>query len=254
MATFPHRFVVATYNIWERARWPERREPLQEYLRLTTPDVLCIQELRPETREAIDEALPSHARVEDELPGWTEEGTVYWHRELFDEVEHGAEDLGQYNQKRRLFWARLRHLPTGRTVLVTTAHFTWQGNPTERETGQSPRVAEARRTVEALDRLAGTDEPVLFMGDLNDSSNAIRVLREGGLTDSFTATGSPLLPTHPARPTAQGTPQVLDWQFHSGPLRALTSHVGDFFLGDVAPSDHKPVVATYALDPGTLGS
>lgn len=86
------------------------------------------------------------------------------------------------------------------------------------------------------------------MGDLNDSANVIRRLRAADYVDSFTASGSPLAPTHPARPTANGTPQVLDWQFHRGPIRAMTSHVGEWFLDELAPSDHKPVVATYGLD------
>jgi endonuclease/exonuclease/phosphatase (EEP) superfamily protein YafD len=250
----PHRFVVTTCNIWERARWPERSAPLRSYLELTGPDVLAIQELRPETREVIDDALPSHDRVEDPFVGWLEEGTIYWRRSLFEEVEHGAEDVGHvYSPNRRLFWVRLRHRPSGSTVLVTTVHFTWQGNPGEREAGQSPRNAEARATLAALERLSPAQEtggePVLFMGDLNDATNAIKTLREGGLTDSSTATGSPLLPTHPARPTATGVPQVLDWQFHRGEVRALTSHVGDYFLDDVAPSDHKPVVVTYGIGP-----
>lgn len=257
----PHRFVAMTYNVWESARWPERADALRAVLELTGPDVLCIQELRPASREVIDAALPTHDRVEDELPGWTCEGTIYWRRALFDLVEHGAEPLGQLSPERRLFWVRLRHRPTGSTVLVSTAHFTWQGNPREREEGVSPRVAEARRTVEALERLAPAPdadaddddgereerEPVLFMGDLNDTVNAIRILRAGGFVDSFTASGSPLVPTHPARPTADGTPQVLDWQFHRGPIRAMTSHVGEYFRGDLAPSDHKPVVVTYAI-------
>lgn len=55
------------------------------------------------------------------------------------------------------------------------------------------------------------------------------------------------MPTHPAPPTATGIPQVLDRMFHRGPIRAMNSHVGDFFDGEIAPSDHKPVVTTYAL-------
>ena len=86
----PHRFVAMTYNVWESARWPERADALRAVLELTGPDVLCIQELRPASREVIDAALPTHDRVEDELPGWACEGTIYWRRALFDLVEHGA--------------------------------------------------------------------------------------------------------------------------------------------------------------------
>lgn len=244
----PHRFVATSYNLWAGYRWPERVEPLRSYLELTRPDLLCVQELRQESRDLIDATLPGHRRVMDDFEGWRAEGTVYWSEDLFSLIEYGAEDIGQRSANRRLFWSRLQHRPSDTTILVSTAHFTWQGNPREREEGLSPRLEESRRTVAALDGLQREGEPVLFMGDLNDSINAIRVLREAGLRDSFTSCGSPLVPTHPVRPTSDGTPQVLDWQFHRGPIRAMTSHVGGYFLEDIAPSDHSPVVATYALE------
>lgn len=242
-----HRVVATTYNLWADSRWFERTEPLRAYLELTRPDVLCVQELRPASRDLIDAALPDHSRVDDEFEGWLREGNIWWSNAIFELLEHGAEELGLLSPLRRLFWVRLRHLASETTVLVATAHYTWQGNPRERTEGSSPRIAESLATVEALERVAGTAEPVLFMGDLNDATNAIRILREGGLVDSFTACGAPLQPTHPARPTASGNPQVLDWQLHRGAIRCMNSHVGEFFLGDIAPSDHKPVVATYAL-------
>lgn len=241
----PWRFVATTYNLWATDRWPERSEPLRGYARLTRPDVLCVQELRPQTRDLLDAELIGHARVDDPFDGWCTEGNIYWSTALFELVEYGAEDIGTLEPLRRLFWARLRLTGTDDTVLVATAHYTYQGNERERTEGFSPRLEQARRTVAELERLAPGDEPVLFMGDLNDTVNAIRTLRAAGFVDSFTACGAPLQPTHPARPTADGNPQVLDWQFHRGRIRAMNSHVGDYFGGDMAPSDHKPVVATY---------
>lgn len=35
---------------------------------------------------------------------------------------------------------------------------------------------------------------------------------------------------------------------HRGPVRPLATEEVDFFAGDMAPSDHKPVVTTYAFD------
>lgn len=247
--TSPWRFVATSYNLWADQRWPEREEALRGYARLARPDVLCLQELRPATRDVLDQELPGHARVDDPAEGWSQEGTIYWSKALFDLVEYGAEEIGMLEPLRRLFWVRLRAKRRKSTVLVLTAHYTWGGNERERTEGFNPRLEQARRTVAAIDQLAEEDEPVIFMGDLNEASNAIFILQQdGGLTDSFTACGVPLQPTIPARPTADGIPNVLDWQFHRGPIRAMTSSVGDYFCGDIAPSDHKPVTVTYACD------
>ena len=86
------------------------------------------------------------------------------------------------------------------------------------------------------------------MGDMNDAVNVIRHLRAADFVDSFTSSGSPFSPTHPVRPTADGIPQTIDWQFHKGPIRSLGSFVGEYFLDDIAPSDHRPVSTTYGLD------
>ena len=41
---------------------------------------------------------------------------------------------------------------------------------------------------------------------------------------------------------------MIDFQFHRGPVRPLTTEVVDFFADGMAPSDHRPVVTTYQLD------
>lgn len=245
----PHRFVSMTYNLWAEHRWPVRAEPLRSYLALARPDLLCVQELRPGSRDLVDEVLTGHARVDDPFEGWVNEGNIYWSTDMFDLVEYGAEDIGQLSPRRRLFWTRLTHRASATTLVVSTAHLTWQGNEPERTEGRSPRIAETTRALAALEWIVGPDEPLLFVGDLNDATNVTRLLRSAGLTDSFTGSGTSLVPTHPAAPTATGNPQVLDWQFHRGPIRAMNSNVGGYYFEDLSPSDHLPVIATYALEP-----
>ena len=248
MSTYPIRFTVMTYNIWASARWPEREESLKHFLQFHQPDILCLQELRPETRDLIDTVLTGHQRIDDPFEGWIREGNIYFNQTLFEMVGHGAEDLQMYEQLRRLFWVRLRYrFAPNRTIFVSTAHYTWAGNPDEKAGGVNPRYAQAQRTVAALYKLAAENEPLLFMGDLNDFLHPIRILREGGLTDSFSGLGRHTDFTHPASPTAKGTPQSIDWIFHRGSIAPMTSEVVDFFWEDLAPSDHKPVLATYRL-------
>lgn len=241
------RFTVCTYNLWEHARWPERELPLRRFLELHRPDVLCLQELRPETRELLDRVLDSHQRIDDPFPGWLSEGNIYWNRTLFELIEYGAEEIGILEQLRRLFWARLRPRGTGSTLLVSTAHYTWPGNSREKADQINVRNAQALQTVEALNRLAGKSEPVLFMGDLNDHYHPLRRLREGSLVDCFAALGRIPVPTRPTLPTDTHTPEVVDWMLHRGSLQPMSCDVVDFFVGDLAPSDHKPLLVTYRM-------
>ena len=168
--------------------------------------------------------------------------------------QYGAENIGMYEADRRLFWTRLTLKgKKGLQLLTATAHYTWSGNSTEYDGGVSPRYQQARETIRVLAEISNQDEPILFMGDLNDYVHPIRILREDGFVDCFSGLGRTSPITIPAMPTAKGTPQTIDWIywiywiFHKGALQPMTSEVIDFFAGDIAPSDHKPVLATYTI-------
>ncbi len=246
----PLRFSTITYNIWADARWPEREPGLRAFMSTFVPDILCLQEARPASLKAIDECLTKHARIHDDLPGWTCEGNIYWNTELFEEQEHGAEDVGMLELKRRLFWVRLNVKATGKKLLVATAHFTYQGHPNEVKTGLSPRVHQTRQTIENLNRIVGAEEPALFMGDLNDPVHPHRMLDQAGYVNCFKALGLPALPTHPARPTSLPkfgfqADQAIDWVVANKYLRPISACVPHFYYEDLAPSDHWPILAMY---------
>ena len=131
---FPTRLSIVTYNLWNTVRWPVREAALKQFVDLFQPDILCLQELRAETQSFLDQALPQHQRVADDLPGWTCESNIYWRSDLLEGVDHGAEDVGMLEEHRRLFWVRLQVRQPARTIFVSTAHFTYQGHPKERET------------------------------------------------------------------------------------------------------------------------
>lgn len=242
------RFVVCTYNLWKDERWPDRQQPLRQFITLHQPDILCVQELRSQSRALLDQALATHQRINDPFKGWTRESNIYWNPSLFEPLEHGTEEIGLLEQWRRLFWVRLRpKLTAGPPLLVATAHYTWPGNSKERRDGINVRIAQALNTVEALNRLADPSSPLLFMGDLNDHYLPLKVLQKAGLIHCFAALGRIPQVTRPAFPTDAHTPEVVDWMLHRGPLQPMTCDVVDFFVGDIAPSDHKPLLATYRL-------
>lgn len=253
---FPVRISIVTYNIWLTERWEVRAPALLKFLDVFDPDILCLQELQPQSRGAIDQALPGHRRVDDPFRGWSTEGNIYWRDALFERVEHGAEDFGIVpDGDRRLFWARLKVRALDRDILVATAHLTTQRNTLECETGQSPRVEQTRRIIAALKRLNRPGEPAFFMGDMNDPVHPPRMLQEAGYTSCFAALGVQCPPTFQCWPTANVQPgsrvvnQCIDWLVANAHARAVSAAVPHFYFADAAPSDHWPVHAVYEIRP-----
>lgn len=243
----PFNFLACTYNLWNTERWDERERPLQRFLEIQRPDILCVQELSQPATDLIMSTLPVVDRVRDPFPGWTTECNIFWNTRLFDLVAYGAEDIGMIEEDRRLFWVRLV-TESGSTMVVATAHFSWTGNIREVTENVNVRVEQAQRSADALADIVGENEPVLFMGDFNDYIHPLRILRYEGFDDSFMALGREAVITYPAFPLAQQPPELLDWMMHRGPIRPTLTSVVDFYVGEIAPSDHKPVLTNYVFD------
>lgn len=247
-------FTLMTYNLWKSkgkpTSWKERRPILLRQLQKLDPDVMLVQELCPEIHSCIVEALPNHSFVTDtDVPGWSCEGNIYYRSSMFAEVEHGAEDIAQEEEHRRLFWLRLclvngeeeKRKKDGHTVLFSTAHYTWQGHPKECESDVNLRKTQARNTVRALESVtAATTTPptsmnkdqggeggeeagrrkecIFFGGDLNESFWPKRIMESAGFIDCFSSLGLPCVPTHPNRSSLAheeiNADSALDWLFH----------------------------------------
>lgn len=258
--THPVTFTAMTYNLWGGWRFDERRGPLTELLTRRAPDLLATQELHPDSRAAVDAALADHDRVRDEFEGWATRSNLWWRRELFTELAHGATDVGIWSEHARLFWVRLA-CPAANTELVfATAHLTWPGHPREIADDRSPRVDQSRAIVAELARLAGPNRlagqpAVLFCADTNDYARPLWTFYDGGYREPYGQLGMVAPATHPVSPLPLDKPRqwpdtyaaakTIDWQFFRGPLRAAGAEVVEYFSGGVAPSDHKPVQCTY---------
>lgn len=252
---FPIRLSLLTYNLWNTQRWPQREPAVREFFQRYRPDIFCLQELRGETRAALDKALPDYRRIDDDKHlGWTSESNIYWNAGLLEEIAHGVEDIAIRSDRHRgLFWARLRVSASGQTLLVSTAHYTFQEHPEEILTGSSPRLRQAIATVAALQRLSQPDEPVFFLGDLNDAVLPTFKLAEAGYQSCFVRLGLVPPPTWPSFPTANMvkwnrlTTQTIDWIISNQRARPLMAQVPQFYFGDLSPSDHWPVLAIYEI-------
>ena len=150
---------------------------------------------------------------------------------------------------RRLVLARLKIRELDRTVLVATAHLTSQRNKIECETGQSPRVGQIKRIIEALKRLNQPGEPLFFMGDMNDPVHPPRLLHEAGYASCFASLGIQAPPTYQCYPTADVPPgnrvvnQCIDWLVANQHARAGASSRPLFYCSDATTYDHQPMQA-----------
>ena len=191
--------------------------------------------------------------VNDDFPGWTGEGNIYWDNDYWREMEHGAEDIGFKEGDRRLFWVRLQLREHDKSIFLSTAHFTAQTHHEEIDSGVSPRLHYTRKSIEQLTRLVNQNEAAFLMGDLNDPVLPTRLLHGAGFISCFSALGLQPPPTWKCYPTANvnaGTPvisETIDWILANPRARALAALVPKCFYGDMAPSDHWPVQAVYEV-------
>lgn len=275
--------------------WPGKREVgmVKAFLSLC-PDITCTQETSPEYLDAIlgtnadykcvlpnDEVIRNKTQSCREVPflsktlryrrgndvselfeGWLEEGNILWNSKKFTYAAHGAVDIGieaseSRKPKRRLFWVRLRPVGSASTILVTTAHLTWEGGSGDEQDAPytNNRTAQAALAIQAISELKNGDEPVFFCGDMNDSWHVPFLLRnQAEMISADFALNLPTEPTHPARPCfhEERIPsQTRDWIFASKNLTPILSRVcSDMTLGTgVHPSDHYPVFSVYVVPP-----
>ncbi len=250
---FPVRLSLVTYNLWGTERWPERAPALQRFCETYQPDIMGVQELSPESRTVIDASLPHHARVDDDLPGWTTEGNLWWNTGLLELIDHGAEDVGfEIHRDRRLFWVRLRVQDRPRTLWIGDVHLTAPDTREELDEGRNSRVRETKRIIEALQQLVSNDEPAFLLGDFNDSLAPLANLFVSGFSSCFAKLDQlppPTMPSFGERLLTYGFSSsfVYDWivaNDHARPLSASSPHV---YANLIPPSDHWPVHAVYEL-------
>jgi len=250
--TFPVRLSLVTYNLWGDERWPERAPALGEFCDLYRPDVLCVQELTADTQAFVDTELHQHARVHDAYEGWTVQSNLWWRADLFEEVEHGAAEVGIVAYPlRRLFWVRLRPRDREATFVVSTVHLTDAAGE-ELGTGVTPRVRETDAVLAALGDIVGDGEPAFVTGDLNDGLLPVARMFAAGYRSCFGSLGQLPLPTMPTSVGRFGAPGfaaafVYDWILANRHARALSASSPHVYVDERAPSDHWPVHAVYEL-------
>jgi len=249
----PVRLSLVTYNLWGTERWPEREPALRLFLERYRPDIVCVQELTPETRAVLDDVLSSHRRIDDPLTGWTTEGNIWWNAGFLQLIDYGAEEFGiEPYPNRRLFWVRLQVLGQQTTFLVGDVHLSDSGLAAELEEGRNNRVNEAKAVIGSLGHLVKPAEPAFVLGDFNDSLAPLAHFFLAGYESPWARLHQlppPTMPAYPDRLLGYGFASnfVLDWIVANKNARPLSVSSPHVYVDNVPPSDHWPVQAVYEL-------
>jgi vancomycin resistance protein VanJ len=223
---------------WNVEQWSYGGANVARAIAELEPDVFCLQEARnydtyPHDAQwnAFEAALPGYRliRVGEMAVGtrWpvVEEQRIRLHKELW---------------RRPLLDVTVR-APDGGLLRVLDAHLVYTGfygkRPSALVTSARERVAQAQRIVQ---HLGDGDRATLLCGDLNASPNstALSVLR-GRLSDAWSLRGRGFGMTTSVRWPLRR----IDYLMVSG------IEIGDIRVLDHPLSDHRAVMATFALDP-----
>jgi endonuclease/exonuclease/phosphatase family metal-dependent hydrolase/predicted TIM-barrel fold metal-dependent hydrolase len=156
--------------------WANRREAMAAYLRGTKADIIGLQEVEPQQRADLADALTDYAwyGVGRNAEHDEDEGTpIFYRRDRFDVIASGTFWLSPTPEvagsrgwdaalPRVASWVRLRDLQSGRELLAVNTHFDHRGSEARLESG--------RMIVNRIQELAAagtTRLPVILTGDFN---------------------------------------------------------------------------------------
>jgi endonuclease/exonuclease/phosphatase family metal-dependent hydrolase len=254
---------VMTWNIlhgsddgppWQQQNWPARKHALAAALRAAQPDILGVQEARPEQVAFLEQALAGYQRVGigEEGHNHGEHSAIFFRLGRFEAIADGTFWLQEptdqpagpgHRAKRTCTWVRLRERDGGRTLRVYNAHL--PGRTAAAVRGQS-RLSAARIVLDHL-KAGDSSDAVVLVGDFNAGPNdpSRRVFAEAGLREAAALAGEP---------AAQLTYQF--YGLHMGSLDAILVGPGwgvrrhlvvDVKPDGVFPSDHFGVLADLTL-------
>src|SRR5262249_20037558 len=207
---------VLTWNVlhgsdhgppWLQQNWPARKHALAAALGQAQPDILGVQEARPEQVAFLEQTLPAHRRVgvgRDDGRDAGEHCAIFFRPDRFEALaddtfwlEEPTDQLAGPGRwaKRTCTWVRLRERASGRTLCVYNTHL--PGRTAALARGQS-RLSAARIVLEHIKKAGGPGDAVVLVGDFNAGPDAPsrRVFAEIGLRETAELAGAPAAPTY----------------------------------------------------------
>ncbi len=230
---------LMTYNVERGERWPEAAETI----RRAAPDIICLQEVTDEAHPVRRFARPSKVRAD---LGLSADAAMLWNKSplrignmtLVRDGEIGPGIVLEVPGSRPYGMLNLIRI-RGSTLLVANLHLTDLMGPPP----LAFPITESFRLREAQDltrRLVAENRPAVAAGDFNTFWPAPACLHmRRHWRDCRSAARTPQCATRPT----YGLPFVIDHIYCRGPIG-----IEDYRVIESPASDHRPVIATLALD------
>jgi endonuclease/exonuclease/phosphatase family metal-dependent hydrolase len=255
---------VITWNIlhgsddgppWQQQNWPGRKHALATVLGETQPDILGVQEARPEQVAFLEKTLPGHKRFGVGGEDGRDKGehcAIFCRLDRFEALASATfwlqEPIGQpaaagHRAKRTCTWVRLRERTSGLTLRVYNAHLPGR---TAAAVRRQSRLSASRIV---LDQIKAGDpaDLIVLVGDFNAGPDApSRLLfTEVGLRETAALAGQQGAPsTYQFYGLRMGS---LDGILVGSGWRVSRHAVVDVKPDGVFPSDHFGVLADLTL-------
>src|SRR5262249_40133097 len=173
---------VMTWNIlhgsddgpfWLQQSWPARKYALAAVVGEAQPDILGVQEARPEQVAFLEQTLPGHKRVgvgRDDGRDKGEHCAIFFRLDRFELVSGGSFGLAEPTDqpagpgewvKRTCTWVRLRERAGGRTLRFYNAHL--PGRMAALVRGQS-RLSASRIVLDHI-KAGDAGDRIVLVGD-----------------------------------------------------------------------------------------
>ncbi|HMF19867.1 MAG TPA: endonuclease/exonuclease/phosphatase family protein [Gemmataceae bacterium] len=255
---------VMTWNIlhgsddgppWQQQNWPARKHALAAASGEAQPDILGVQEARPEQVAFLEKTLPGHKRVgvgRDDGRDAGEHCAIYFCRDRFEAIDSDTFWLEEPTDqpaasgrwaKRTCTWVRLRQRDGGRILCVYNTHL--PGRTAALVRGQS-RLSAARIVLDHI-KMGDPSDAVVLVADFNAGPDAPsrRLFAEIGLRETAELAGNQTAPpTYQFYGVRMGS---LDGILVGPEWRVKRHTVVDVKPDGVFPSDHFGVLADLML-------
>ncbi|MCU0229199.1 MAG: endonuclease/exonuclease/phosphatase family protein [Bryobacterales bacterium] len=238
--------------------WDERRPVAIEMLRRAAPDLIGTQELFFRQGEDIVTALPEYVWLGTARYGihTNEYMGIFFRKDRFELLQMGQFWLSEtpdvpgsmswnVNLPRLATWVRLLDKRTGKPLYFIDTHFAHRGEDADARAKSAQVITKFLATLPA-------DIPVLLVGDFNTGpdTEAHRAIT-ASMKDAWLAAKQRKGPEgtfHGFRGGDGGGPsRRIDWVLFRAPFTVIEAETIVMRQGDQYPSDHYPVMATFAL-------